>query len=114
RQADDVRGRARHLPRFARRPGRQTIPFRLRLPAYRRQWHRLCCYRRFPVAQPRRRFPFALNYKAKRVIDNTSASPIAGTFSNLPDGGTFTSNDNTYQVSYEGGDGNDLTLTVLP
>ena len=41
-----------------------------------------------------------------------SALPIAGTFSNLPDDGTFTSNDNTYQVSYEGGDGNDLTLTV--
>jgi autotransporter-associated beta strand protein len=48
------------------------------------------------------------------VIDNTSANPIAGTFSNLADGSTFTSNGNTYQVSYEGGDGNDLTLTVVP
>jgi autotransporter-associated beta strand protein len=46
------------------------------------------------------------------VIKNTAAAPIAGTFSNLPDGSTFTSNGNTYQVSYEGGDGNDLTLTV--
>jgi hypothetical protein len=35
---------------------------------------------------------------------------MAGTFSNLPDGGTFTSNDSTYQVSYERGDGNNLTL----
>jgi autotransporter-associated beta strand protein len=48
------------------------------------------------------------------VIKNTSATPIAGTFSNLPDGSVFTSNGNTYQVSYEGGTGNDLTLTVLP
>ena len=45
-------------------------------------------------------------------INNTSPNLIAGTFSNLPDGGTFSSNGNTYQVSYEGGDGNDLTLTA--
>jgi autotransporter-associated beta strand protein len=48
------------------------------------------------------------------VINNTAATSIAGTFSNLPDGSTFTSNGNTYQVNYEGGDGNDLTLTVVP
>jgi autotransporter-associated beta strand protein len=48
------------------------------------------------------------------VIDNTSATPIAGTFSNLPDGSMFTANGNTYEVNYEGGDGNDLTLTVVP
>jgi len=46
------------------------------------------------------------------VINNTATTPIAGTFSNLADGSTFTSGSNTYQVSYEGGDGNDLTLTV--
>jgi autotransporter-associated beta strand protein len=48
------------------------------------------------------------------IINNTSANPISGTFSNLPDGSIFTANRNTYQVSYEGGDGNDLTLTVVP
>jgi autotransporter-associated beta strand protein len=48
------------------------------------------------------------------VLDNTSAAPIAGTFANLPDGSTFTTHGNTFQVSYEGGDGNDLTLTVVP
>ncbi len=48
------------------------------------------------------------------AITNTSANPIAGTFSNLPDGATFSSNGNTYQVNYEGGDGNDLTLRVVP
>ncbi|HAF12168.1 MAG TPA: hypothetical protein DCK99_00445 [Blastocatellia bacterium] len=48
------------------------------------------------------------------AIDNTAASPIAGTFSNVADGSTFTVGSNTFQASYEGGDGNDLTLTVLP
>ena len=46
------------------------------------------------------------------VIDNTAATPIAGTFSNLADGSTLVVGGNTFQVSYEGGDGNDLTLTV--
>jgi hypothetical protein len=48
------------------------------------------------------------------VINNTSASAITGTFSNLANGSIFTSNGNTFQASYEGGDGNDLTLTVVP
>jgi autotransporter-associated beta strand protein len=46
------------------------------------------------------------------AISNTSADPITGTFSNLPDGGTLSANGQTFQASYEGGDGNDLTLTV--
>ena len=48
------------------------------------------------------------------VINNTSAIPITGAFANLPDSSTFTVGPNNYQVSYEGGDGNDLTLTVVP
>jgi autotransporter-associated beta strand protein len=48
------------------------------------------------------------------VISNTSANPISGTFSNLPDGGIVTVNGNNFQASYAGGDGNDLTLTVVP
>ncbi len=36
------------------------------------------------------------------VINNTSASPITGSFSNLPKGSTFASNGNNFQVSYEG------------
>ena len=47
-------------------------------------------------------------------ISNTAATPIAGTFVNLPDGSTLTVGRNSYQVSYSGGDGNDLTLTVVP
>jgi autotransporter-associated beta strand protein len=48
------------------------------------------------------------------LISNTSVNPITGTFSNLPDGGIVTVNGNNFQASYSGGDGNDLTLTVVP
>ncbi|HEX4668182.1 MAG TPA: hypothetical protein VH207_16450 [Chthoniobacterales bacterium] len=48
------------------------------------------------------------------VISNTSANPISGTFSNLADGAIVTINGNKLQASYTGGDGNDLTLTVVP
>jgi hypothetical protein len=48
------------------------------------------------------------------AINNTSATPISGTFTNLPDGSTVFAGGKNCQVSYEGGDGNDLTLTVLP
>jgi autotransporter-associated beta strand protein len=48
------------------------------------------------------------------VLNNTSAIPITGSFVNLPDNSTFTVGRNTYQASYSGGDGNDLTLTVVP
>lgn len=48
------------------------------------------------------------------VFSNTSATPIAGVFDNLPDGLLFTDHGNTFEVSYEGGDGNDLTLTSVP
>jgi hypothetical protein len=47
------------------------------------------------------------------VINNTSANPIFGRFSNLAGGSTFTSNGNTFKVSYTGGTGNDLTLKVV-
>jgi autotransporter-associated beta strand protein len=48
------------------------------------------------------------------ILSNTAADPIAGTFSNLADGSTLTVGGNTFQANYEGGDGNDLTLTVVP
>ena len=46
------------------------------------------------------------------VISNTSADPIGGTFTNLADGSILTVNGYNFQANYEGGDGNDLTLTV--
>ena len=48
------------------------------------------------------------------VISNTAANPISGTFSNLADGAIVNVNGNNLQASYSGGDGNDLTLTVIP
>jgi autotransporter-associated beta strand protein len=48
------------------------------------------------------------------AIDNISVNPIIGTFANLPDGEIVTINGNNFQASYSGGDGNDLTLTVVP
>jgi len=42
-----------------------------------------------------------------------AASPIAGTFANLPDQSIFTAGGQTFTVRYEGGDGNDLILTTI-
>jgi hypothetical protein len=38
---------------------------------------------------------------------------VAGTFANAPQGGTFTIGNATYQIAYNGGDGNDVTVTLL-
>ena len=47
------------------------------------------------------------------VINNTSANPISGTFADLADASIINATTgNKLKVSYEGGDGNDLTLTV--
>ena len=48
------------------------------------------------------------------VINNTAATPIAGAFHNLADGRIITVNGSKLQASYSGGDGNNLTLTVVP
>jgi autotransporter-associated beta strand protein len=48
------------------------------------------------------------------VINNTAATSISGTFQNLADGTIVTVNGSNLQASYSGGDGNDLTLTVVP
>jgi len=48
------------------------------------------------------------------VINNTAGTPIVGTFHNLADGAIISINGNNLQADYQGGDGNDLTLTVVP
>ncbi len=48
------------------------------------------------------------------AIQNTATTPIAGQFTNLADGTVITVSGNRLQADYEGGDGNDLTLTVVP
>lgn len=65
----------------------------------------------FNLVAPNRKLPAGVS---AIIISNTSATPIADAFANLPDGGTITARGNTFQATYKGGDGNDLTLTVLP
>lgn len=48
------------------------------------------------------------------LIDNLGSAPILGHFIGLPEGGTFLYGALKYQVSYVGGDGNNLTVTVVP
>lgn len=48
------------------------------------------------------------------VINNTSSTPITGRFRKLNDGSIVKVGRNKFQASYGGGDGNDLTLTVVP
>jgi len=50
------------------------------------------------------------------VLNNISAAPIAGTFTSLPEGSVIQLSNppNNLLVSYLGGDGNDMTLTVVP
>ncbi len=48
------------------------------------------------------------------IIDNTSASAITGTFSNLSEGQNVTIGSNKFEATYLGGTGNDLVLTVVP
>lgn len=48
------------------------------------------------------------------LISNTSANPISGTFSNLADGAIVSVGGTNFQANYQGGDGNDLTLIVVP
>ncbi len=47
------------------------------------------------------------------IISNDASDAINGTFAGLPEGATFTGNNGkSFRISYVGGDGNDVTLTV--
>ena len=46
-----------------------------------------------------------------RIIDKTSPGTVSGTFLNSPEGDIYTVNGIPLQLSYIGGDGNDVTLT---
>ena len=46
------------------------------------------------------------------ILNNDSSDPVTGTFAGLPQGATFSSGGRTFQISYIGGSGNDITLTV--
>lgn len=46
-----------------------------------------------------------------RLIDNDGADAVVGTFAGIAQNGTITVNGQTFTVSYQGGDGNDVVLT---
>ena len=47
------------------------------------------------------------------LINNTSASPISGTFAGLPEGATYTVGNNTWRITYQGGDGNNINQDTV-
>ncbi|MFN3409174.1 MAG: beta strand repeat-containing protein [Limisphaerales bacterium] len=47
------------------------------------------------------------------IITNDFTDPTSGGFTNLAQGTIFTNNGKAFQISYTGGDGNDVTLTKL-
>jgi autotransporter-associated beta strand protein len=49
-----------------------------------------------------------------RIVDVTGANPVTGTFAGLPEGTVFSVGATPLQISYVGGTGNDVTLTVVP
>jgi hypothetical protein len=57
----------------------------------------------------------ALNSPFTILNDGNASNAISGTFTGLPEGGTFTvtvgATTMTFKISYVGGDGNDVTLT---
>lgn len=47
------------------------------------------------------------------IISNDGSDPVTGTFNGLAEGGTITVGSTSFKISYVGGDGNDVELTVL-
>ncbi|MFN6053018.1 MAG: Ig-like domain repeat protein, partial [Planctomycetia bacterium] len=47
------------------------------------------------------------------IINNDGSDAVVGTFNGLAEGAYITANNVSYQISYNGGDGNDVTLTCV-
>ena len=47
------------------------------------------------------------------IIDNDGADAVTGSFAGAAEGGFINSGAQTFEVSYQGGDGNDVTLTAV-
>lgn len=47
------------------------------------------------------------------IINNTDVFPVSGFFNGLPEGATFSIDDNLFSISYTGGNDNDVVLTAL-
>ncbi len=47
------------------------------------------------------------------IINNDLADAVTGTFSGLPEGKVFTAGSSNFQITYQGGDGNDVVLKAI-
>jgi hypothetical protein len=47
------------------------------------------------------------------IIDNNGADAVAGTFSGLAEGAEFVAAGRAFEITYKGGDGNDVVLTAI-
>lgn len=60
--------------------------------------------------------PTALNCLAtsdRALISNTSAEPVVGEFAGFPEGVPFSSGARRYEITYHGGDGNDVQILAV-
>ena len=48
------------------------------------------------------------------ILDVAGVNPVGGTFAGLAEGAVFSSGGDTWRISYQGGTGNDVTLTFNP
>ncbi len=48
-----------------------------------------------------------------KIVDNTGAGPVTGTFAGLPQGATTSVGGHSFTISYTGGTGNDVILTRI-
>jgi Ca2+-binding RTX toxin-like protein len=57
---------------------------------------------------------FAPNFgDAFEIVDNNGADAVAGTFSGLAEGAEFVAAGRAFEISYKGGDGNDVVVTAI-
>ena len=47
------------------------------------------------------------------IIENNDTAPVTGNFLGLPEGAAFFAGGFTWKISYRGGDGNDVVLTIV-
>src|SRR5207253_2130041 len=47
------------------------------------------------------------------IINNQGSDPVQGTFAGLPEGAIIETPSEAFQISYHGGDGNDVTVTKV-
>ncbi|MEY3898332.1 MAG: hypothetical protein RLZZ214_3853, partial [Verrucomicrobiota bacterium] len=48
------------------------------------------------------------------ILNKTSAGAVSGSFTGKPTGSTFTASGYTWQITYTGGTGNDIVITLQP